>query len=273
MNDLGGKRFLVFGVASDTSIAWAIARELGARGATVTLGYQKRFLSRVMQLVKEAPFIDGWHECDVSREDSVARFFEETQGDFDGVVHAVAYAPAEALGNPVIDTTEEDFGTALVVSSYSLIRIMRHATPRLNAGSSTVALTYLGADRVVPGYRIMGTAKAALESLVRELAASLGPMGRHRVNAISAGPIRTLAASGVPGFDNILDWMRMNTPLRENVTQEDVARTSAFLLGSDASAITGQTLYVDNGYSVMGAPPDMDHVRVTAPVGRPRAPL
>lgn len=271
MQDLTGKRYIVFGVASDTSIAWGIAQELGDRGAHVTLAYQKRFMSRVLGLVKDQKFIEQYEECDVATEESVATFYSKLTGKYDGLVHAVAFAPAEALMHPITETTQEDFTTAHVVSAYSLIRITRHALPKLTAGAGVVALTYLGAERVVPGYRIMGTAKAALESLVRELAASIGPMG-IRVNAISAGPIKTLAASGVPGFDNILNWMANNTPLRRNVTQADVARTARFLLGEDAGGITGQTLYVDAGYGIIGAPPEMDRILIEPNLDAPEGP-
>lgn len=272
MQDLQGKRYLVYGVASDTSLAWAIARELGDRGAHVTLAYQKRFMSRVLQLVKDQKFIEQHEECDVSNDESVARFHGKLTGTYDGIVHAVAFAPAEALGRPITETTEEDFNTAMTVSAYSLIRIVRHGLPKLNPNSSVVCLTYLGAERVVPGYRIMGTAKAALESLTRELAASIGPLG-HRVNAVSAGPVKTLAASGVPGFDNILSWMENSAPLRRNVAQADVARAARFLLSPDAGGITGQILYVDCGYSSVGAPPDMERVivePVLEPAGGPQ---
>lgn len=258
--DLSGKRALVFGVASEDSIAWAIAQELAAHGAKVTLGYQKRFLSRLMGLVKGHDWIEAWHECDVTKEDSVTGFFEEADGDFDMLVHCIAFAPAEALGDEITKTKAEDFATALEVSAYSLVRLVNHAESRLTEGAGVVALTYLGADRVVPGYRVMGTAKAALQELVRELAAAVGPQKGIRVNAISAGPIRTLAASGVPGFDNILDWMKHTAPLRRNVTQQDVARSALFFLSQQASGVTGQTLYVDAGYNAMGVPPDLDQV-------------
>jgi enoyl-[acyl-carrier protein] reductase I len=272
MQDLQGKRFLVYGVASDTSLAWAIARELGDRGAHVTLAYQKRFMSRVLQLVKDQKFIEQHEECDVMSDESVARFHEKLTGKYDGIVHAVAFAPAEALGRPIIETTQEDFSTAMAVSAYSLVRLVRHGLPKLNPGAGVVALTYLGAERVVPGYRIMGTAKAALESLVREVAASVGPMG-YRVNAVSAGPVKTLAASGVPGFDNILAWMEANAPLRRNVTQADVARAARFLLSPDAGGITGQVLYVDCGYSSVGAPPEMERVLIEPAVAQPEGPV
>ncbi|HVL47915.1 MAG TPA: enoyl-ACP reductase [Candidatus Thermoplasmatota archaeon] len=271
MQDLANKRYIVFGVAADSSIAWAIARDLADRGALVTLAYQKRFLSRVKELVKDQKFVEQWEECDVANDASVATFFSKLTGQYDGVVHAVAFAPAEALGRPIVETSEEDFSKALVVSSYSLLRVARHALPKLAPDASFVTLTYLGAERVVPGYRVMGTAKAALESIVRELAASIGPLG-HRVNAISAGPIKTLAASGVPGFDMILDWMAANTPLRRNVTQADVARTTSFLLSNEAAGITGQVIYVDAGYSAVGAPPDLQRVLVEPATSPPEGP-
>lgn len=271
MHDLTGKRYIVFGVASDTSIAWGIARTLADRGALVTLAYQKRFFTRVRDLAKDQKWIEQWEECDVSNDESVAAFYGKLAGSYDGLVHAVAFAPAEALARPIVDTTQEDFATALAVSAYSLVRIVRHALPKLAPGAGVLTLTYLGAERVVPGYRVMGTAKAALESVVRELASSIGPMG-YRVNAVSAGPIKTLAASGVPGFDQILGWMEANSPLRRNVTQIDVAKATAFLLSDDASGITGQTIYVDAGYSSVGAPPDINRVLLEPTLERAEGP-
>ncbi len=266
--DLSGKRALVFGVASDTSIAWGIAQELAAHGVKVTMGYQKRFLSRVMQLFKDTPWIEGWHECDATKDESVAGFFEETEGKFDMLVHCIAFAPAEALQNEITKTTAEDFATALEVSSYSLLRLTNHALPHMNDDGSIVSLTYLGADRTVPGYRVMGTAKAALQQLTRELAVVCGPRG-IRVNTISAGPIRTLAASGVPGFDNILDWMAHSAPLKRNVTQADVAKSALFLLSDLGSGVTGQTLYVDAGYTSVGVPPELDQIRLPGQGAKP----
>lgn len=273
MNDLQGKRFLVYGVASDTSIAWAIAQELAGRGASVTLAYQKRFMSRVLQLAKDQKWIEQMEECDVSSEDSVKAFHAKLRGRYDGLVHAIAFTPAEALMKPITETTEADFSTTLTISAYSLVRVVRNGLPLLNPGAGIVALTYLGGQRVVPGYRVQGTAKAALESLVRELAASVGPAHGIRVNAISAGPIKTLAASGVPGFDQILDWMANNTPLRRNVTQADVAHAARFLLSSDSSGITGQTIYVDAGYVSVGVPPEMDRILIEPRLNPPEGPV
>jgi len=250
---LQGKRYIIFGVASEASIAWAIARELADQGAMITLGYQKRFLSRVMQLVKNQPFVEKWEQCDLADEESTHSFFAKLSGEFSGMVHSVAFAPPEALAKPIFDITEEEFVKTLTASSYSLARVVRHALPRLVRGSGIVTMTYLGSERVVPNYQIMGTAKAALESLTREIAVAIGPSG-YRINAVSAGPLRTMAASAVPGFDQILNVMSTTSPLRRNITQTDVARAVRFLLSDDASAITGQVLFVDAGYSIIGAP-------------------
>ena len=177
------------------------------------------------------------------------------------IVHAIGFAPGTALSKPIIFTNEEDFNTALVISSYSLARIVRHSMRYINPNTSFLTLTYLGSTAVVPGYRLMGTAKAALESLVRELAPVIGA-GGHRINAISAGPIKTLAASHVPGFDSILSYMKHTAPLKRNINQEDVAKTAIFLLSDLSSGITGQTIFVDAGFNIIGVPPDIDKLNL-----------
>jgi enoyl-[acyl-carrier protein] reductase I len=272
---LAGKRAVVFGVASEDSIAWAIAQELAAHGAKVTMGYQKRFLSRIMGLFKDKPWIDGQYECDASIEESVAGFFQQASATnkqpYDMMVHCIAFAPASALGDEVVKTTEADFNTALDISAYSLVRLTRHAMPHMAKDGSIVCLTYLGADRFVPGYRVMSTAKAALQQLTRELSFTCGREKGVRVNAISAGPIRTLAASGVPGFSTILDWMKHSAPLGRNVSQQDVAKAALFLLSDLGSGVTGQTLYVDAGYSIMGVPPGLDTMNLTGNPGQAAA--
>jgi enoyl-[acyl-carrier protein] reductase I len=186
------------------------------------------------------------------------------------MVHCIAFAPATALQDEVVRTTEADWNVALGVSAYSLVRLTRHAMPHMNRNGAIISLTYLGADRFVPGYRVMSAAKAALQELTRELAFTCGREKGVRVNAISAGPIRTLAASGVPGFDMILDWMKHAAPLGRNVTQQDVAKSAYFLLSDLASGVTGQVLYVDAGYSIMGVPPDLD--KMTLPGQAPKVP-
>lgn len=260
MIDLRGKRALVFGVASEDSIAWGICQKLAEAGAVLTLGYQMRFKSRLMQLVNQLDAIEAYHLCDVANEESVAQFFSEAQGQYDILIHAVAFAPRTAFESTFENVTEEDFVTATVISSYSLMRLTRHAVPRFNPDASIICLTYLGATQVVVNYKLMGTAKAALESITRELAASLGPKG-IRVNAISSGPIRTLAASGVPGFDNMLSWVEKNAPLRRNVTKEDIGNLAAFLASSASRALTGQVIFADNGYSTIGVPEGLETIR------------
>lgn len=257
MIDFNGKRALIFGVASEASIAWGITQWIIKSGGTVVLAYQKRFRSRLYGLIKDVDGIEATEECDVAFDDQVKDLFAKVGGKFDMIVHAIGYAPATALSKPIIYTNQEDFTTALVISSYSLQRIVRHSMRYLNPNSSFVTLTYLGATSIVEGYRIMGTAKAALESLVRELSPILGA-GGHRINAISSGPIRTLAASHVPGFDKILDYMEHTAPLKRNVDQEDVAKTAIFLLSNLASGITGQTIFVDAGFNIVGVPPNLD---------------
>jgi enoyl-[acyl-carrier protein] reductase I len=264
MIDLSGKRALVFGVASEDSIAWAIANKLSAHGVKVTLGTQKRFRSRVMQLLKGQDWVEKWLEADVTVEEEVEGFFGQLEGKYDMLVHAIAFAPGPALQQPLVKTKADDFAAALNVSSYSLIRLVDHALPHLNPGAGVLTLTYLGSTRHVPGYRVMGTAKAALEQIVRELAMDVGPQGGVRVNAISAGPIRTLAASGVPGFDKILGWMAHSTPLRRNVTQDDVANAAIFLLSPLAAGVTGEILYVDAGFHSVAVPPELETIELPA---------
>jgi enoyl-[acyl-carrier protein] reductase I len=250
---LEGKVALVFGVASEASIAWAIAQELAARGARIVLGYQFRYHSRIKDLAPTLPNLLAFSRCDVLKEDELEAFFAGLTAPVDIVVHSLAFAPAAAFQGPVVETTADDFSTALQVSAHSLGRIMKHAAPRMTRGGSVLTLTYLGAQRVCANYKVMGVAKAALEAYVRELAFELGPKG-IRVNAVSAGPIKTLAASGIPDFDLILDYAKSVSPLRDNVSQSDVARCAAFLASDDARLITGQTLYVDAGYSIVGVP-------------------
>lgn len=264
MMDLAGKRALVFGVASEDSLAWSIAQTLAQQGAKVTLGFQKRFRSRVLPLVQGKAWIESTLECDVAVEPEVQQFFAKATGKYDMLVHAIAYAPASALEKNILHTTADDFAATMSVSAYSLVRLVSHALPHLNRNAAVVSLSYLGGVKHVPGYRVMGTAKAALEQLTRELAATVGPAG-VRVNAISAGPVKTLAASGVPGFDKILAWMESTSPLRRNITAGDVANCALFLLSDLSSNVTGQVLYVDAGYSIVGVPPNLDRMMGEGP--------
>ncbi len=253
--DLTGRHALIVGVANKRSIAWAIAQRLSARGVKLVLTYaDERLGENVRDLAAslDDPLI---LPCDVTSDEQVRKVYETIGGTFGGVdylVHAVAFAPRLELAGRFIDTTREGFRVALDVSAYSLIALTRGAVPLMRArgGGSIVTLTYLGSRRVFPNYNVMGVAKAGLEASVRYLAADLGP-DNIRVNAISAGPIRTLASSGISGFPEILRVYRDRAAMKRNVNAEEVAEAALFLLSS-ASAITGECLVVDGGYNIMG---------------------
>ncbi len=258
MLELGGKRALVFGVASEESIAWAICERLAEAGCSLVLGFQKRYMSRVYQLKEKLPAIEAFHPIDVAEEETTAEFFEEWQKASPGakadiVIHAIGFAPRSCFDRHVLFVEEEPINVAMTISAHSLQRLMRHTLPHLKPCSSTIALTYAASTRYVPNYGIMSVAKAALESWVRELANRVGEEG-HRVNAISSGPIRTLAAGGIPGFDRILDHVERNAPLRRNVKQDDVAGCAVWLASPLSSAVTGQIIHVDCGYSSIMVP-------------------
>lgn len=250
---LEGKTALVFGVASEDSIAWAIAQELAAQGARIILGYQFRYHSRMLQLAPKLPNLVSYQRCDILKDDECERFFGSLTGPIDIVVHAIAFAPATAYEGRVVETTAEDFSSALLTSAHSLAKLTNFVRPHMAQGGSVIALSYLGGVRVAAMYKVMGVAKAALEALVRELAVDLG-RDRIRVNAISAGPIRTLAASGIPELERLLEYNAAVSPMRENVAQSDVADCAAFLASDGSRMITGQTIYVDGGYSIVGVP-------------------
>lgn len=251
MINLQGRHALIFGVASEQSIAWAIAKRLHSAGARISLGYQQRFKSRILQLVKsnEIP-ISFYERCDATSAEETAAFFEKVEGPIDILVHSIAYAHPDTLAKRVSETTMDEFATTMAASAYSLMPLVRAAAPKMTRGGSVMTLSYLGGQRVVSNYKIMGIAKAALEATTRELAADVGK-DNIRVNAISAGPIKTLAASQIPGFDDMMRVYEAVAPMRRSITQDDVADLAAFL-GSDLSKnITGQTLFVDAGYSIL----------------------
>ena len=256
MSTLSGKFGLITGIANKRSIAWAIAKALARDGARLALTYQgERLLENVQDLASELdrPLI---LPCDVTSDDQIADVFKEIEREFGGLdflLHGTAFAPREELARPFVETSREGFRIALDVSAFSLIALSRGAAPLMAArgGGSIVTLTYLGADRVFTNYNVMGVAKAALESSVRYLADGLGPQN-IRVNAISAGPIKTLAASGISGFSSILQVYRERSPLRRNVELDEVGETGRFLLGPESSAITGEIVMVDGGYHAMG---------------------
>jgi len=256
MASLHGTCGLITGVANKRSIAWAIAKAMARDGARLALTYQgERLLDNVQELAAELdrPLL---LPCDVTSDMQIAEVFQALEREFGGLdflLHGTAFAPREELARPFVDTSREGFRVALDVSAYSLVALARGAAPLMAArgGGSIVTLTYLGSERVFTNYNVMGVAKAALEASVRYLADGLGPQN-IRVNAISAGPIKTLAAAGISGFGGILQVYRDRAPLRRNTDLEEVGETGRFLLGPESSGITGEVLMVDSGYHVMG---------------------
>jgi enoyl-[acyl-carrier protein] reductase I len=256
MGLLDGRTALVFGVANDHSIAWGIARALHDEGATVGFSSVESLLDRRVRPLAESIGSTFVEPCDVQSDDDIRRVFArwgEAHDGLDILVHALAFAKREDLDGTFVDTSRDGFALALDVSAYSLVALAREARPHLRRGSSILTLTYHGAEKVVTNYNVMGVAKAALEASVRYLAADLGPDG-IRVNAISAGPVRTLAASGIAGFRKLYGSFADVAPLRSNITIEDVGRSAVYLASDLSSAVTGEILYVDGGFSIMGVP-------------------
>jgi enoyl-[acyl-carrier protein] reductase I len=256
MSDLSGKHGLIVGVANKRSISWGIAQAAQAAGARLALTYpSERLEENVRELAAqlENPVIAA---CDVASDQQIADLAATLDREFGGldfVVHGASFAPADALRNPFVETSRESFRIALDISAYSLVGLTRALVPLMEkrGGGSVLTLTYLGSSRAFPNYNVMGVAKAALESSVRYLASDLGPKN-IRVNAISAGAIRTLAASGISGFSNILQLYRDRAPLRRGVDTSEVADAAVFLLGSGSRAITGEVVMVDAGFHAVG---------------------
>ena len=249
---LTGKRILITGVISTRSIAYGVAKAARREGAEVALTYQnERFKDRVTEMAKELGSAIAL-PCEVTSDAEIESLFSALKGHWDGLdglLHAIAFAPREAIeGDFLTGMTRAAFAMAHDISSYSFAALAKGALPLLRKNSSLLTLTYLGAERVVPNYNTMGLAKASLEASVRYMAASLGPQG-IRVNGISAGPIKTLAAAGIGGFGKILKFVEQNAPLRRNVTTEEVGNVAAFLFSDLASAVTGEILHVDSGFS------------------------
>lgn len=252
---LAGKAAVVFGVANKRSIAWAIAKAWAAAGARLFFNYQgERLRENVADLVSEFGADVPLFPCDVSHDGEIERFFNQVReqtSQLDLMLHSVAFAPKEALEGEFVNTTREAFRTAHDISAYSLVALAREAAPMMSSGGSIIAMSYYGAEKVVPHYNVMGVAKASLEASTRYLAYDLGPK-KIRVNCISAGPVNTLAARGISGFSQMLKHYQERAPLKRSCDPAELGQTGVFLASDGAAAITGQVIYVDGGYEIMG---------------------
>ncbi|MDZ4787129.1 MAG: enoyl-ACP reductase [bacterium] len=250
-----GKKILVLGVANERSIAWGISQKLREEGAELAFTYVNDAIERRVRPLAQELGCETVLPCDVQKDSDISNLFSEIQskwGSLDGVVHSLAFANGDDLKGRFMDTSRAGFQLALDVSAYSLIAVAKGAYPLMKGKSGAIiTLSYLGAQRVVTNYNVMGVAKAALESSVRYLAADLG-QDNIRVNAISAGPIKTLAAAGIPQFRELLSSFESRAPLKRNVTQDDVAKSALFYLSDLSSGITGETTYVDCGFNILG---------------------
>ncbi len=253
-NFMAGKRGLIMGVANDRSIAWGIASALAANGAELAFTFQGEALEKRVRPLAESVGSEILLPCDVTDEgsvDAVFKVIEEKWGSLDFVVHAIAFSDKGELDGLYLNTSRDNFLRTMDISVYSFTAVAQRAVPLMNEGGSLLTLTYYGAERVMPHYNVMGVAKAALEASVRYLAADLGK-DNIRVNAISAGPIKTLAASGIGDFRYILKWNELNSPLKRNVTIEEVGNAGLFLLSDLGGGVTGEVMHVDSGYHTVG---------------------
>jgi enoyl-[acyl-carrier protein] reductase I len=251
---MAGKRGLIMGLANDRSLAWGIAKALHGAGAELAFSYQGEALAKRVRPLAAEVGSDFLIDCDVSDEAAMDRAFADLAARWptiDFVVHAIGYSDKNELRGLFVDTSAANFAMTLNISAYSFVAVTRRARAMMPDGGSVVTLTYYGAEKVIPHYNVMGVAKAALEASVKYLAMDLGPE-KIRVNAISAGPIKTLAASGIGDFRYILKWNEYNSPLRRNVTIEDVGGAALYLLSDLASGVTGEIHHVDGGYNVVG---------------------
>ena len=252
---LQGKTGVVFGVANKRSIAWAIAQAWAEAGANLIFNYQgERLKGNLEHLTGTFGADTPMYPCDVSSDEELDSFFakvREHTPKLDMVLHSVAYAPREALEGDFLSTTREAYQVAHDISAYSLVGIAQRAAPMMTEGGSILAMSYLGSEKVVPHYNVMGVAKASLEASTRYLAYDLGPQG-VRVNCISAGPVQTLAARGISGFSNMMDHYKARAPLGRSCSKDELGATGVFLASEGAASITGQVLYVDGGYQIMG---------------------
>ncbi|GAB6061093.1 enoyl-ACP reductase FabI [Desulfonatronum parangueonense] len=251
---LAGKKALIFGVANDRSIAYAIAKIFKDHGAAVALNYVNDAILKRVEPISQELGCEFIFPCDVTSDDDIAKAAELVARKWDGVdilVHSVAFANREDLAGRYVDTSRAGFALALDVSCYSLVALCKAFEPRMSEGGSVMALSYFGAEKVIPNYNVMGVAKAALEASVRYLSVDMGAKG-VRVNAISSGPLKTLASSGISGMKQIFKHVEERAPLKRNVTQEDAAGLALFLGSEFSTCITGETIYVDAGYNIMG---------------------
>jgi enoyl-[acyl-carrier protein] reductase I len=255
MGLLAGKKAAIFGVANERSIAWAIAEAFHEEGAELAFTFAGEMLEKRVRPLAEGIGAKMILPCDVTKDEEIENVFAQLKqawGGLDILVHAIAFANKEDLSNPYAQTSRAGFHLAMDVSAYSLVALARHAAPLMaERGASIVTLTYMGSEKVIPNYNVMGVAKAALEASVRYLAHDLGSQG-VRVNAISAGPIRTLAASGISDFKTMLHHVAERAPLKRNIDAEEVGKTALFLCSPWGSAVTGEVLHVDAGYNIMG---------------------
>lgn len=256
MGLMDGKKGFIFGVANDHSLAWYIAQNLHQQGAQLAFNHLPNpKMERRVRMLAEPIGAKVIVPCDVSSDEQIKTAFHqarETLGPLDFVLHAVAFANRDALYNPFYKTTRADFLQAMDISAYSLIALCQHSLEFMNEGAAVLALSYLGAMKVVPSYNVMGVCKAALESSVRYLAAELGREKQIRVNALSAGPCRTLSSAGISGFDKMLEHYPTKAPLARNITSDEVGKSGLYLLSDLSSGVTGEVHYVDAGYNVIG---------------------
>lgn len=261
MKLLEGKKALIFGIANKNSIAWGIAQALHEHGAQLGFSYAGPVLEKRVRPLAQQLGVEFVDECDVQDDQAIAATFaraaEYFAGEIDILIHAIAHAKRENLTGQYVDTDREGFLMAMDVSVYSFVALAKAAVPLMSRGGSMICMSYYGAEKVVPHYNVMGVAKAALEASTRYLAADLGP-NNIRVNAISAGPIKTLSAAGIAGFRKMLRYTEERTPLRRNVDQREVGQTALYLASDLSSGVTGEIIYVDAGYHILGMPEPPD---------------
>lgn len=262
MGLLDGKVALIFGVANKNSIAWAIAQAFHEQGAQIALSYAGTILEKRVKPLAEEIGCDFVEQCDVTDDAQLDDLFEKVKGRYgkvDILIHAVAYAERDDLGGRFVDISRDGFKLALDISAFSLIAMAKRAEPLMSEGGSIITLTYYAAEKVMPAYNVMAVAKSALETITRYLALDLG--GKNiRVNAISAGPIKTLSAAGVPGFRTFLKYAESASPLGRAVTQEDVAKTGVYLASDLSTSVTGEIIHVDAGYNILGLTASRDEI-------------